>query len=47
MSSVVVVSNDETASEEPVTPVVSRDTSGELVEAIHDDAVELGRYGSA
>lgn len=42
MSSVVVVSNDETASEEPVTPVVSRDTSAELVEAIHDDAVELG-----
>lgn len=42
MSSVVVVSNDETASEEPVTPVVSRDTSADLVEAIHDDAVELG-----
>ncbi len=42
MSSVVVVSNDETASEEPVTPVVSQDTSAELVEAIHDDAVELG-----
>lgn len=42
MSSVVVVSNDETASKEPVTPVVSQDTSAELVEAIHDDAVELG-----
>lgn len=42
MSSVVVVSNDETASEEPVTPVVSQDTSADLVEAIHDDAVELG-----
>lgn len=42
MSSVVVVSNDETASEKPVTPVVSQDTSAELVEAIHDDAVELG-----
>ena len=42
MSSVVVVSNDETASEETVSPVVSQDTSAELVEAIHDDAVELG-----
>lgn len=42
MSSVVVVSNDETASEEPVTPVVTQDTSADLVEAIHDDAVELG-----
>lgn len=42
MSSVVVVSNDETASEKTVPPVVSQDTSADLVEAIHDDAVELG-----